>query len=134
VLLGLLYGSVMYFYTIFQTGLILGRYTIFVEMEEQVKTSKTVQCAVGSMEYAFYYYVEMDVTKYSYCDLLLETLRRDSIQRMVSTMQDRFPESNQGEAPASWMEVYGDKLKIDETKETVWYKKWYMPSNNLCED
>jgi hypothetical protein len=126
--LGLSYFFIMYFYTQIQISDVYSKNEIFEHMERQVMGANSVESAVGSMEYALFYYPESPYQiSGSMCDNLLETLRRNSVQRMVATLRERFPESCKGNSPIAWVEAYGhrDKKELDWWKETEWYKKWY---------
>jgi hypothetical protein len=127
--LGLSFFFIMYHYTQLQIGDAYAKNEIFEQMERQVKRANTVENAVGSMEYAFFYYPESPYQiSGSMCERLVETLRRSSVQRMVATLKERFPESCKGDSPIAWVEAYGHRSKneLDWWKETEWYKKWYV--------
>ena len=130
VFMTLAYFSFMYFYTQVQLAFIRSQVAIFEQMEEQVKTEKTVESAVGSLEYAFYYYAggQLNLIDGTSAESLLETLRRNSVRRMAITLNERFPELSKGDSPAAWMDAYGDKSKLDHTRNSEYYrfyKDWY---------
>ena len=121
--------SLMYIYTGIQIADVRAKNTIFEDMEQQVREASDVEKAVGSMEYAFFYYPGNSAYQISgsNCEFLLETLRRNSVRRMVATLKERFPESCKGDSPAAWIAAYGDdggRLAYFKM-ETEWYVKWY---------
>jgi hypothetical protein len=132
--LGFTYHFFMYHYTVLQVVDILSKNAIFEQMEEQVKTARRVEDAVGSMEYAFYYYPGNSAYQIagSNCERLLEKLRQNSVRRMAATLNERFPELSEGSSPAAWMETYGNKSRLDALrKDSKWYKyykDWYDKS------
>jgi len=136
VFLTLSYLSFMCLYTDVQLAFIRGQVAVFEYMEEQVKTAKTVECAVGSMEYAFYYYAggQLNLIDGTAAETLLETLRRNSVRRMAITLNERFPESSKGDSPAAWMEAYGDKSRLDGTRNDDRWYKYYKEWYNLSPD
>jgi hypothetical protein len=120
--------ALMHFYTRLQMGDVLEKVEIFEQMERQVKTYYPVENATSSMRYALFYYPHSPYQIEGHNgDVLLETLRRNSVRRMVTTLQERFPESNKGNSPFAWIDAYGDigGGQLDYWKETEWYKKWY---------
>ena len=125
----LVHFSIMYIYTGQQIADIRSKNEVFEDMERQVRGTRDVKEAVGSMEYAFFYYPGNSAYQMSgsNCEFLLETLRRNSVRRMVATLKERFPESCKGDSPAAWIEAYGyDRGRLAYFKtETEWYEKWY---------
>ena len=119
----------MYYYTLIQIADINAKVRIFEQMENQVKGYYPVENAVDSMAYALYYYPANSAyqIKGSRGEFLMETLRRNSVQRMVATLKERFPESCKGNSPFAWTEAYADprRTSVDYWRETEWYKKWY---------
>ena len=125
------YLSFMYLYTQVQLVVINSHVAIYEEMEEKVKTEMNVKKAVEYMEYALYYYYpggQLNLIGGTTAENLLETLRRNSVNRMVHTLNERFPLQSKGDSLAAWIEAYGNKHNLDIAKETEWYKKWYDKS------
>jgi len=131
VFLTLSYFSLMYFYTLLQVADIWAKNEIFEQMEWQVRTATRVEDAVGSMRYALFYYPGDSAYQISgsECEHLLETLRRNSVHRMVATLKKRFPESNQGNSPIAWIEAYYDRnirsSMLGDARNKEWYEKWF---------
>jgi len=127
IFLGFLYYFFMYNYTEYQILSIQAQVRQFESAEMGLKTVERVKDAVGGLEYAFYYYPggHANMFEGTEAEHLLETLRRNSVRRMVTTLNERFPESAKGDSPAAWIEAYGDKHKLDGWRKTEWYKKWY---------
>ena len=114
-------------------GYIQMQVDLFEQMEEQVKDpERDVRNAVGSMEYAL---ITSPVIVWPFidpgCTILLETLRRNSIQRMVATLRTRFPEFDKGDSPGVWLDAYGygnidmDYIKTSNSDFSKWYREWY---------
>jgi len=131
--LGLAYYYFMYHYTVLQVADIRAKNNVFEWSEVGTKKAKRVEDAVGGMEYAFFYYPGNSAWQIagSQCEILLETLRQNSVRRMIATLNERFPESSKGDSPAAWIEAYGDKHRLDSIRESQWYKyykDWYDQS------
>jgi len=129
IVLFLVHFSIMYYWTNIQIGDAQEKNQVFEWMEKQVREASNVEEAVGSMEYAFFYYPGNSAYQISgsSSEFLVETLRRNSVRRMVATLKERFPESCKGDSPAAWIAAYGDdrgRLAYF-TTETEWYEKWY---------
>jgi len=130
IFLTLSYLSFMYIHTAVQLAFIPGHITIFEEAEEHAKTVESVEEAVGCIVGILIYYPggQFKMIDNTPCESLLETLRRNSVKRIVAVLKERFPESNKGDSPAAWIEAYGDnndKLTLNAMRASEWYKKWY---------
>ena len=120
----------MYHHMRLQMGDAREKIEIFEQMERHVKIYPLEE-AVSNMEYALFYYPRsLYQIEGSDCYLLVETVRRNSVRRMVATLKERFPESCKGNSPIAWIEAYGrrgknNKIELDEWRESDWYKEWY---------
>ena len=100
---------------------------IFTQMEEQVLYATSKKDAVDSFRYALLYYPHSPFQiRDSLGDRLIETLRRDSVRRMIRTLKTKFPEETQyGNSPAKWLTVIDDRL-AKEVEQDEWYQTWYI--------
>ena len=120
----------MYIHTEVQLAFIPGQVKVFEEAEEYAKTVESVEKAVGCIVGVLIYYPggQFKMLDNTPCESLLETLRRNSVKRIVTTLQERFPKSNKGDSPAAWIEAYGndnDKRTLNAMQTSEWYEKWY---------
>ena len=124
------YCFVMYQWSKLQIADIYAKANIFEGMEEQVLGSTSVESAVHSLRYALLYYPHSPFQiKGSTGDILIETLRRNSVKRMITTLKNKFPrESHRGNSPAQWLAIIDDNL-AKKLEQDEWYQTWYMSDN-----
>jgi len=125
---GMCYYAFFYYYTNLQIADIREKVSVFEQMEEQVIDAKTPEESLGSFEYALFYYPSDSAyqIKGSKGELLLETLRYNSVCRMIRTLQQKYPEDKDKDTPIAWIKSYGTAWRVEGIEKDEWYRKWYM--------
>jgi hypothetical protein len=121
------YYFFMYQWSKLQIADIYEKTGIFEQMEEQILKSTSVEHAIHSFRYALLYYPHSPFQiRESLGDRLLETLRRNSVKRMITTLKTKFPEeAERGNSPAKWLAI-NDDILAKEVEQMEWYQTWYL--------